>query len=101
MGIAELKHKESATGPLLHNTGKDLDLQMDLLETAASQPEAKPAAPVKPSMNSQIVHYFDGNGALRSGWFVKWGEEGEQKGKVVVSDYQGNHIIPEKIRNIE
>lgn len=48
-----------------------------------------------------IVHYFDSNGALRSGYLIRRIKQGKQKGMVVVSDSAGHQIIPERIRNIE
>lgn len=48
-----------------------------------------------------IVHYFDSNGALRSGYLIRRIKQGKQKGMVVVSDSEGHQIIPERIRNIE
>lgn len=51
--------------------------------------------------SSPIVHYFDDNGALRSGRLVRRIETGEQKGMVIVSDYEGNQFMPDRIRNIE
>lgn len=54
---------------------------------------------IKPS--DHVVHYFDQNGALRSGRLVRRIERGAQKGLVVVSDYEGNEFVPGRIRNIE
>jgi len=48
-----------------------------------------------------IVHYFDNNGALRSGRLVRKIEKGERKGMIVVSDHEGHTFVPERIRNIE
>ena len=48
-----------------------------------------------------IVHYFDQNGALRTGRLVKKIDKGKHKGAVVVADYQGHQFIPDRIRNIE
>ena len=48
-----------------------------------------------------VVHYFDENGALHSGRMVRKIEDGEQAGAVVVSDFDGNQVITERIRNIE
>ncbi len=116
--------KSPAHGP--QDANNDSSIQMDLLQTSLSaapsltsvssesSSHSAPSPPVQSSVYTaptptsesspsctQVVHYFDRNGALRSGRFVQWVEEGEQKGKVVVSDYEGNQIIPDKIRNIE
>jgi len=48
-----------------------------------------------------IVHYFDNNGALRSGYLVRRIEKGSKIGCVVVSDQAGNQVIARRIRNIE
>jgi len=48
-----------------------------------------------------IVHYFDKNGALRSGRLIRKIEKGSRKGMVVVSDSEGRQFIPNRIRNIE
>ena len=50
---------------------------------------------------SSVVHYFDGSGALHSGRLVRRIEKGENKGMVVVSDYEGKQFMPDRIRNIE
>ncbi|MBN2029926.1 hypothetical protein JW824_06735 [bacterium] len=47
------------------------------------------------------VHYFDKNGALRSGHLIEKIEEGEHRGSVLVEDTDGNRFITDKIRNIE
>ena len=99
--------KSPAHGP--QDANNDSSIQMDLLHTSLSAaPSVQSSVYTAPTPTSesspsctQVVHYFDRNGALRSGRFVQWVEEGEQKGKVVVSDYEGNQIIPDKIRNIE
>ena len=51
--------------------------------------------------NSKIVHYFDRNGALRSGRWVRRVESGVNQGAVIVSDYSGHEVIAHQIRNIE
>ena len=48
-----------------------------------------------------IVHYFDHNGALRSGMLVRKIEKGKSKGLCVVTDWEGHKFIPSRIRNIE
>ena len=48
-----------------------------------------------------VVHYFDENGALHSRRMVRTIEDGEHAGAVVVSDFDGNQFIPDRIRNIE
>lgn len=48
-----------------------------------------------------IVHYFDHNGALRSGMLVRKIEKGKSKGLYVVTDWEGHKFIPSRIRNIE
>jgi hypothetical protein len=108
----------------IQNANNDSNMQLDLLQPAVTskqtqplpkpvpiqKPEAPPPSPSpetqpqslpSPPSCTQVVHYFDKNGALRSGRFVQWIEEGEDEGKVLVSDYEGNQIIPDRIRNIE
>ncbi len=51
--------------------------------------------------HSSVVHYFDKNGALRSGYLIKKIEQGENKGSVLVADTEGNEFMTDKIRNIE
>ncbi|MBN2416408.1 hypothetical protein JXO52_11230 [bacterium] len=53
--------------------------------------------PVEPD----VVHYFDRNGALRSGRFVRMITRGKKKGQLVVRDAHGKQCIPFRIRNIE
>ena len=48
-----------------------------------------------------LVHYFDKNGALRTGVLVRRVKRGLHKGKVVVEDSDGRRFIPARIRNIE
>jgi hypothetical protein len=48
-----------------------------------------------------VVHYFDHNGALRSGMLVRKIEKGKSKGLCVVTDWEGHTFIPSRIRNIE
>ena len=78
--------RQTQNDPMERNREKTPDVmsQMDLLE------DEKP-----------IVHYFDKNGALRSGRMVRRIQSGDQKGAVVVEDITGRRFIPEKIRNIE
>ena len=48
-----------------------------------------------------VVHYFDRNGALRSGTFVRRIRVGRRKGSVVVRGPNGRSIVPARIRNID
>lgn len=48
-----------------------------------------------------IVHYFDKNGALRSGRLIRKIEKGSQKGMCIVKDWEGHRVVPDKVRNIE
>ncbi len=48
-----------------------------------------------------IVHYFDKNGALRSGRLIRKFEKGTQKGMCEVADYKGHKLVPDRVRNIE
>ena len=50
---------------------------------------------------TSTVHYFDKNGALRSGYLIEKIAGGEHKGSVLVEDTDGNRFITDKIRNIE
>lgn len=53
------------------------------------------------SPRTSTVHYFDKNGALRSGYLIEKIEQGEHRGSVLVEDTDGNRFITDKIRNIE
>jgi hypothetical protein len=79
----ELKMKEDVFTMRCARTSQE-SLQLDL---------------IKPT--NHVVHYFDQNGALRSGRLVRRIEKGEQRGSVVVSDHDGNEFVPSRIRNIE
>lgn len=48
-----------------------------------------------------LVHYFDTNGALRTGRLVRRIQKGKRKGAFVVIDHNGRKFIPKKIRNID
>jgi hypothetical protein len=48
-----------------------------------------------------IVHYFDRNGALRSGRLVRRIRKGKKKGAFVVIDSEGRKVVTQKVRNIE
>ncbi len=48
-----------------------------------------------------LVHYFDANGALRTGRMVRRIQKGKRKGAIVVIDHHGRKFIPKKIRNID
>ncbi len=50
---------------------------------------------------TSTVHYFDKNGALRSGYLIEKIERGEYRGSILVEDTEGNRFITDKIRNIE
>ena len=48
-----------------------------------------------------VVHFFDKNGALRSGHLIRWIKKGKKKGHAIVRDLNGKIHKPDKIRNIE
>jgi hypothetical protein len=48
-----------------------------------------------------IVHYFDRNGALRSGRLIRRVCKGKKKGAFVVVDSDGHQIITLRVRNLE
>jgi hypothetical protein len=48
-----------------------------------------------------IVHYFDRNGALHSGYLVGRISRGKRKGKILVETPEGKRIVPFKVRNID
>lgn len=48
-----------------------------------------------------IVHFYDKNGALRTGRIVRRITRGKKKGKFVVIDSEGKKFIPDQIRNME
>jgi len=48
-----------------------------------------------------VVHYYDRNGALRSGYLVRIIKKGRKKGMPVVRDSSGKLCTPSKIHHIE
>jgi hypothetical protein len=52
-------------------------------------------------VHDAIVHYFDKDGALRSGRLLRRIKKGKKRGAFVVADTFGKPFIPPKIRNIE
>lgn len=50
---------------------------------------------------SAMIHYYDKNGALRTGRILRRVKKGKNKGKYVVIDMDGRTVIPSKIRNIQ
>jgi hypothetical protein len=48
-----------------------------------------------------IVHYYDKDGALRSGRLLRKIKKGKKRGAFVVADTFGKAFVPPKIRNIE
>jgi len=48
-----------------------------------------------------VVHYFDSDGALHSGYLVRRIKRGRRKGRIVVSNSDGHILVPYKVRNIE
>ncbi len=50
---------------------------------------------------TSTVHYFDKNGALRSGYLIEKIDQGEHRGSVLVEDTEGNRFVTDQIRNIE
>ncbi|MBN2102610.1 hypothetical protein JW835_01050 [bacterium] len=48
-----------------------------------------------------LCHFFDKNGALRTGRIVRKYTRGKWKGRFLVEDLNGKHCVPDKIRNIE
>ena len=48
-----------------------------------------------------VVHYFDANGALRTGRLLRRIRQGKRKGRLVVLGSNGRTCVPEKIRNID
>ena len=48
-----------------------------------------------------IVHYFDRNGALRSGRLIRRIQKGKKKGAFVVMDSEGHKVVTMKVRNFE
>jgi len=53
------------------------------------------------SFQEPVIHYFDKNGALRSGYLVRWIKKGKKKGLPVVRESNGKYYVPGKIRNVE
>jgi len=53
------------------------------------------------SLKPDVVHYFDRNGALHSGRFVRIISKGKKKGQIVVQAPNGRKFIPYKVRNVE
>ena len=50
---------------------------------------------------SAMVHYYDKNGALRTGRILRRIKKGKKKGRYVVIGMDGKSCIPDKIRNIQ
>ncbi len=50
---------------------------------------------------SPLVHFFDKNGALRTGRIIRRYTRGKRKGKFLVEDVNGKRFVPDRIRNIE
>ncbi|MBN1780813.1 hypothetical protein JW948_06800 [bacterium] len=48
-----------------------------------------------------VCHFFDRNGALRTGRIIRRYTKGRRKGRFLVEDVNGKRFVPEKIRNIE
>ena len=48
-----------------------------------------------------VIHYFDKNGALRTGTIIRRIKKGKNAGAYLVEDSKGNKLITKKIRNIE
>jgi len=53
------------------------------------------------SDETPVCHFFDKNGALRTGRIIRKYTRGKRKGRFLVEDTNGRRHIPEKIRNIE
>ena len=52
-------------------------------------------------MIKQVCHYWDSNGALKSGHVVRMIKKGRRKGALVVEDARGKKTVVDKIRNVE
>jgi hypothetical protein len=50
---------------------------------------------------SPLCHFFDKNGALRTGRVLRRYTKGKMKGRFLIEDVNGKRCVPEKIRNIE
>ena len=48
-----------------------------------------------------VIHYFDKNGALRTGTVIRRIKKGKNAGAFLVEDSKGIKLIAKKIRNIE
>jgi len=53
------------------------------------------------SDEAPLCHFFDKNGALRTGRILRKYTRGRQKGRFLIKDVTGKQYVPEKIRNIE
>ncbi len=51
--------------------------------------------------SQNIFHYFDRNGALRSGRLIRRIQKGKKKGAFVVMDSEGHKVVTMKVRNFE
>ena len=52
-------------------------------------------------LETAVVHYFDKNGALRTGKFIRRITKGKNKGRIIVENTDGRQIAPRRIRNID
>jgi hypothetical protein len=48
-----------------------------------------------------VCHFYDRNGALRTGYLIRRFTKGVRKGRFLVEDVNGKRFVPERIRNIE
>ena len=72
------------------------------IESAGSIPEKGAGAEQQSIFRKKVViHYFDKNGALRTGTIIRRIKKGKHAGDYVVEDSKGNKVIPKEIRNIE
>ena len=48
-----------------------------------------------------VCHFYDKNGALRTGRIIRRITKGKNKGRFVVEDNNGRRFMPDRIRNLE
>ncbi len=49
----------------------------------------------------RVVHYFDENGALHSGRFLRRITKGKHKGKLIVLGGDGRRVVPKRVRSLD
>ena len=51
--------------------------------------------------DKKVIHYYDKNDALRSGYLIRFVVKGRRKGQPIVQTSEGQVKVFEKYRNVE